>query len=210
MAEVVIGPDETPTTVAQELLAQAEHPDHVVWTPRSNTPHGGVFTVPDDKIEDLVSRRENARQASEQATQARLDAASERDELASRTGLTPAELGFAASGPADLASFGQVGGESQPVDPLRSEDQRVLELQARIDGVAEAQDAQVARAQERADDADDEAADEDRTETGGPAKEVGAEDDDALAQEAANTRAAARKAARKSTAAKSADKTDKE
>jgi|1185.fasta_scaffold86843_1 hypothetical protein len=190
MAEIIIGDDETPPQVARELLAQAEHPDHVVWTPRSNTPHGGVFIVPDDKASDLVARRENARAESERLVQQRQDAADERDQLADQTGLTPAELGFAANSPEDAASLGQ-GGPARVVDPLRSEDQRLLELQARVDGVAEAQDAQVARAQDRADEDEDAAADE----------AIAAED------KAAADRAAARKTARRASAKKAAEET---
>lgn len=194
MADIIIGPDESKEQVARELLDQAEHPDHVIWRPRSNTPHGGVFEVPDDEVEALVARREAAQQASQQLVQDRLDRAAERDDLASRTGLTPAELGFPANGPEDTASIGQVGGETPEVDPLRSPEQQLMEREARVDGVAEAQDAQVARAQERADDADEADAD--------------AEDADADAKAAAD-RAAARKAARR-TSSKSASKSDTE
>jgi colicin import membrane protein len=195
MADIIIGPDESKEQVARELLDQAEHPDHVIWRPRSNTPHGGVFEVPDDEVEALVARREAAQQASQQLVQDRLDRAAERDDLASRTGLTPAELGFPANGPEDTASIGQVGGETPEVDPLRSPEQQLMEREARVDGVAEAQDAQVARAQERAEDA--EAADAD------------AEADEDADAKAAADRAAARKAARR-TSSKAASKSDAE
>lgn len=186
MAEVYIGEDESKEQVARELLDQAEHPDHVVWTPRSNTAHGGVFTVPDDKAEELIARRVRAREADDQALQERLGRAAERDELASRTGLTPAELGFSASVPESRDdSAGPVFSDEDDEDGAKV-------------------DAEIA--------AEDEAAAE-RAKDGGPAK-AAAESEDAPAQDqrAAARKAARRASAQKKDAdADSGDgSTDKE
>lgn len=185
MAEVIIRDDETQQQVARELLDQAEHPDDVVWAPRSNTPHGGVFIVPDDKVDELVARRTAALEASRRVTERRIDAMEERDRLLDKTGATPDELGIGAFSDGDRASLGMPGVEANEIDPARSGEQQRLEADARHDGVAEAQDAQVMRALDRAEEAETEQVEADI-----------AEEDKAAAD-----RARARKAARKTSAA---------
>lgn len=205
MAEIIVKDDETPQDVARELLDQAEHPDHVVWTPRSNTPHGGVFTVPDDKVEELASRRQAAREASQKATQRRIDAMNERDEILDRTGATPDELGIGAFSDEDRASLGMPGADPVEIDPARSGEQQRLEADARRDGVAEAQDAQVERAEARR------AAAEERGDAADEAEAAKTEADIADEDKAAANRAAARKAAAKKRAeAAAAANSDKE
>lgn len=190
MAEVKIGEDETPESVAQELLAQAEHPDHVVWTPRANTLHGGVFTVPDEK-KDLIERRKAARAASREAVERRIQAQEERDRLLDETGATPDELGLGAFSDEDRASLGMPGAEPVEIDPAREPEQRRMEADARRDGVAEAQDAQVARAQERQEAAERAGDEADEAEGKAVDAEIAAED------QSAEDRARARRQARK-------------
>jgi hypothetical protein len=120
MAEIIVRDDETPAQVARRLLDQAEHPDHVIWRLRSNTPpHGGVFEVPDAEVGALMARVEAARAGASAAVERRIAAADERDELADRTGLTPEELGFTANASEDLESLGQAGGTE--VEPTEDE-----------------------------------------------------------------------------------------
>lgn len=115
MAEIYVGQDETKEEVARRLLDQADHPDHVVWQPRSGQEAGGVFYVPDDEVDALVARVKAKRDAEAKLTEERIAAADRRDELASETGLTPAQLGFPANATGDPGSF--------PVEDVEDEDE---------------------------------------------------------------------------------------
>lgn len=49
MAEIVIAADDDLPEVAQALLDLAgDQPDQVMWAPRPDVPHGGVYVVPDE------------------------------------------------------------------------------------------------------------------------------------------------------------------
>lgn len=107
MAEYVLGEDENQEKVVQELLANANHPDDVVWRPRSGVPHGGVYEIQDELMDRLVEHRRAQRAAETERTEARIAAADERDATpAVAEGLvTPAEAGFAANAQGDPGAF---------------------------------------------------------------------------------------------------------
>lgn len=107
MAEYVLGQDEDQTKVAQELLANADHPDHVVWRPRSGVPHGGVYEVPDELADRLAEHRRALRDAEAARIEDAQAAADERDahEDVADGVLTPAEAGFAANLAPDPGAF---------------------------------------------------------------------------------------------------------
>lgn len=57
MAEYVLAEGDDLEKVVQGLLADADDPNDVVWSPRPNTPHGGVYVVPDALAEKAVAAR---------------------------------------------------------------------------------------------------------------------------------------------------------
>ena len=118
MAEIYVKDGETTESVARRLLDQAAHPDHVVWQPRSGVDAGGVFVVPDDEVDDLMARVEAKRAADRRDTEVRIAAANARDARVADTGLTPAQLGFAAN--ADAAAEDDDADDDEP-DPLADE-----------------------------------------------------------------------------------------
>lgn len=114
MTEYVLGPDEDQTVVAQRLLAAAKNPGAIQWSPRPNThPHGGVYVLPDDDAESIIAAVAAQRDAEAKRIEGALAAADERDAKADETGLTPEQLGFAASIGADPGAPGTEGGETQ-------------------------------------------------------------------------------------------------
>lgn len=48
MAEVVLGAEDSQQDVVRALLDLVDNPDDVVWHPRPDVPHGGVYAVPDE------------------------------------------------------------------------------------------------------------------------------------------------------------------
>jgi hypothetical protein len=78
MAEYVLTLDDTPEEVAQQLIAEAGEgrEGDVVWTPRANVPHGGVFTAPDEVAEAVLKSRTAAKAKAVKA-QAKADAKAE-------------------------------------------------------------------------------------------------------------------------------------
>lgn len=125
MADYVMTEDEDQTTVVQELLANAESPEHVVWRPRSGVPHGGVYEVPDDLADKLLEHRRARAQAETDRIDAAQAAADERDSSeAVASGLvTPAEAGFAANATGDPGAAVDVdhGDDEAPEDDAPAE-----------------------------------------------------------------------------------------
>lgn len=104
MADYVMADDDNPTEVAQQLIAAAGA-DNVHWYPRPDTPGGGVFAVNDEQaVADVVRKRQQARTEEAERIAASQKAADERDRKADETGLTPAQLGFAANTGTDPGS----------------------------------------------------------------------------------------------------------
>jgi hypothetical protein len=149
VAEIVIQADDDQGQVARDLLGKAgDSPERVVWTPRPNVPHGGVYVVDEglaDEYRQLVLQR---REAEASAIEARLAAAEKRDAEVADTGLTPAELGFPANtdaGAKAMADAPAVPGAPAPalttaqiVDLQRAEAEAATEAAA---DDAEAEDA---------------------------------------------------------------------
>ena len=106
MAEYVLREDEDQEKVAQELLANADHPDHVVWRPRSGVAHGGVYEIEDGLAERLLEHRRAVAAAEQQRIEEAQELADERDSTdgVAEGLLTPAEAGFAANRVSDLGS----------------------------------------------------------------------------------------------------------
>lgn len=117
MAEYVLREDEDQTTVAQELLANADHPDHVQWRPRSGVPHGGVYEIDDGLAERMIAHRRSVAEAESTRIADALAAAEERDSAdgVAEGLVTPAEAGFAASTGTDPGA--------SPAAPVEGEDQ---------------------------------------------------------------------------------------
>lgn len=114
MTEYVLGPDEDQQEVAQRLLAAAKNPGAIAWSPRPNAhPHGGVYVLPDDEADDIIAAVAKARAEESARIEAALAAAQERDDKAAETGLTPEQLGFAASAGSDPGAPGTESGEAQ-------------------------------------------------------------------------------------------------
>lgn len=99
MAEYVLSEGEDQEKVAQELLANADHPDHVIWRPRSGVPYGGVYEIEDGLAERLIAHRRAVAEAEAERIEAAQAAADERDtaEGVAEGLVTPLEAGFAAS-----------------------------------------------------------------------------------------------------------------
>lgn len=134
MADYVMTEDEDQTTVVQELLANAESPEHVIWRPRSGVPHGGVYEVPDDLADKLLEHRRARAQAETDRIEAAQAAADERDSSeAVASGLvTPAEAGFAANATGDpgAAVDADHGDDEAPEDAERNFDADTLDDEA--------------------------------------------------------------------------------
>lgn len=77
MAEIALTDEDNHQEMAQELLkAAGDRPEDVVWSPRPDTPRGGVFVVPDELAERFAPEWETRRQAkAEEAAEAEADAA---------------------------------------------------------------------------------------------------------------------------------------
>lgn len=124
MADYVMTEDEDQTAVVQELLANAEDPDHVQWRPRSGVPHGGVYEVPDDLAEKLLAHRRARADAQAQRIATAQAAADERDSSeAVASGLvTPAEAGFAANATGDPGAPVEASGRDFDAHVLSDEE----------------------------------------------------------------------------------------
>jgi hypothetical protein len=69
MAEYVLAPDDIPQEVAAALLAEAgeARASEVTWSPRPDTPHGGVYVVPDDVATKVLTARTKAKATADAA-----------------------------------------------------------------------------------------------------------------------------------------------
>lgn len=113
MAEYVLGDDEDQAAVAAELLANADHPDDVVWRPRSNLGrHAGVYEVSDALMERLIAHRSGAQPAD--AAEPAGDAG-QADEPTETGDDTPAA-------PAEGAELEAQGGDEPPADDATAEE----------------------------------------------------------------------------------------
>lgn len=98
--------------LARELLDAANDPSQVAWSPRPDTPGGGVFVVTDETVaQRVLDRRRERAQGEQDRINASLAAADERDssEAVASGLLTPAEAGFAANAGTDPGAPGTEG-----------------------------------------------------------------------------------------------------
>lgn len=126
MSEYVLGVDENPEQTVRELLAHADDPASVVWSPRPDVPHGGVYVIPDALSEKVLAARQAVRDAQAKQIQQGLDFAEQRDSHdAVVQGLaTPAEAGFPAAVGNDPGAPGTETGPNPLVPDDRSDEER--------------------------------------------------------------------------------------
>jgi hypothetical protein len=138
MAEYVLAEDDDQEQVVQGLLKDADDPASVSWSPRPNTPHGGVYIVPDALAEKAIKARQDRRDAEAKRITDAQAAADKRDtDPAVQAGLaTPSEAGFPADTvvtedtPEDAADEAVVDDPSTPEDEHAEAENRVAARRA--------------------------------------------------------------------------------
>lgn len=133
MAEYVLAEDDNQEEAVKRLLAEADDPNAVTWSPRPNTPHGGVYIVPDPVAEKVLAARRAEREAEAKRISDAQAAADKRDgsEAVSSGLATPEEAGF----PADLPvadDDSEDGADEATVDDPSTPNDEHAEAQDRV------------------------------------------------------------------------------